>query len=128
MLHNKFWQAFFALAPLIVFFIAIVGYLFFIFSVLGDLEAMESSQGNPSAAFFAGIGTFVLLIFLAVFISLASLIFYIMHAVQNTNLKENNLLLVWILLFIFVGGIGKLMYWILEILNKRKPANLSHLP
>ena len=119
MLHNRFWQAFFALAPIIIFSIAIFGYFIFIFSILGDLQDLKESQGPPMAL-LKGIGTFFILIMLTIFISLGSLVFYIVHAVQNPNLKENNLLLVWILIFVFVGGIGQLIYWIIEILNKRE--------
>ncbi len=46
----------------------------------------------------------------------------IVHATQNPNLKENNMLIVWILLFVFVSGIGQLVYWIVEIIGKRKTA------
>ena len=119
MLHNKFWQAFFALAPILIFIIAIIGYMVFVFSLLGNIEQLENSGNVPASYILGSIGTFFVVILLVIFIALSSLIFYIMHAVQNPNLKENNLLLVWILLFIFVGGIGKLMYWIIEIVGKR---------
>lgn len=121
MIHNRFWQAFFALAPIITLFIAIsfyIGSLLYLFTHMPELE----SSTDVSASFFLGnIGIFILFIFLAVFISLGSLVFYIVHAVQNPNLKENNLLLVWILLFVFVSGIGQLIYWIIEIVNKKTP-------
>ena len=121
MLHNRFWQAFFALAPIITILIAIsfyIGSLLYLFTHMPELE----SSTDVSASFFLGnIGIFILFIFLADFISLGSLVFYIVHAVQNPNLKENNLLLVWILLFVFVSGIGQLIYWIIEIVNKKTP-------
>lgn len=119
MLHNKFWQGFFALAPIITVVLAIVAYIFFIFTIFGQISELERSGGPPDF-FLQGMGAFIILIFAAVFLALGSLIFYIMHAVQNPNLKENNLLIVWILLFIFVGGIGQLVYWIVEILNKNQ--------
>lgn len=124
MINSKFWQAFFALAPIIIFIVAFFGYLFFIFSILGNLREFEDADGPPMEL-LAGIGTFIITILFAVIISLGSLIFYIVHAVQNPNLRENNLLLVWILLFIFANGIGQLIYWIIEIVNKRQQ-NLVH--
>lgn len=124
MLHNKFWQAFFALAPMLLFFVAIIGYFIFIFSIIGNIQEIENSQGPPTE-FLAGMGTFLILILFAVLISIGSLIFYIVHAVQNENLKESNLLIVWILLFVFVGGIGQLIYWIVEIVAKRKTVGAS---
>jgi hypothetical protein len=120
MLHNKFWQAFFALAPLACLFIALVGYLLFILTVVSQGPGWEMDPDHAPLAFFGGLGIFLLLIFLAVILSLSSLVFYIIHASQNPNLEQNNLLLIWILLFVFASGLGQLIYWIIEILNKRQ--------
>lgn len=120
MLHNKFWQGFFALAPLIMVFIMLIAHFLFFFSMIENIQEIESS-GNASASLILGDMTrFLVLILLVILLSFSSLIFYILHAVQNENLKENDLLIVWMLLFIFVGGIGQLVYWIIEILAKRK--------
>ena len=119
MLHNKFWQGFFALAPIILFFVAFIGYFIFIFSMIMEMPELKNS-GEPPMALFAGIGAFFLFMIIAMLLGIGSLIFYIVHATQNPNLKENNMLIVWILLFVFVGGIGQLIYWLVEIVSKRK--------
>ncbi|MGB5692734.1 MAG: hypothetical protein WBM43_09035 [Flavobacteriaceae bacterium] len=119
MLHNKFWQAFFALTPLIIFFLFFIGYAVFLITLFHQVPEFEADQDKVPFAVFGGLGTFFFMLFLAIFLSLASLVFYIVHAVQNPNLQGNNLLLVWIILFIFVGGISQLLYWIIEIVNKR---------
>lgn len=123
MLQNKFWQAFFALIPLIIFFLFFIGYAVFLITLFNQVPELEADPDKVPFAVFGGLGTFFFLIFLAIFLSLASLVFYIVHAVQNPNLKGNNLLVVWILLFIFVGGISQLLYWIIEIVNKRNEAD-----
>lgn len=120
MLHNKFWQAFFALAPILMLVLFFIGYFVFLFSLFSSLPELETTEGLPPSEFFGSLGFFLLMVFLAVLISFGSLVFYIVHAVQNPNLKENNLLLVWILLFVFVNGIGQLIYWVVEIVNKRE--------
>ena len=119
MLHSKFWQAFFALVPFFIFFIIFCGYAVFMIFMFGQAPDMGADPDRIPYAFLGGLGTFVFLLFLAIFLSLASLVFYIVHAVQNPNLRDNNLLIVWIILFIFVGGISQLLYWIIEIVNKR---------
>lgn len=120
MLHNKFWQAFFALAPIIIGILSVGYYLYFVFDLVTDIEAAKAAGNEPSAQMILGnIAWFMGFIILIILISLGSLIFYIVHAVQNPNLKGNNLLIVWILLFILVGGIGQLIYWIVEIIGKR---------
>ncbi len=126
MIHHKFWQAFFALAPLICLFIALAGYFIFLFSMLSHLPEWEPGGGEPPLVFFGGLGIFLFLILFVALLSLASLVFYIVHAAQNPNLKQNNLLVVWILLFIFANGLGQLVYWIIEILNKRNPPAKTH--
>ncbi len=126
MLHSRFWQGFFALAPLIVIFVALIGYLFFVFRLVTHMPEIEASGGDVSPSFILGnVGMFMIMVIFAVLLSLGSLIFYIVHAVQNPNLKDNNLLVVWVLLFVFVSGIGQLIYWIVEILGKSRDQSVS---
>ena len=116
MLQSKFWQAFFALAPLVSLLLMFVGYGIFLFSILSNLP--QGGEPDPSTV-FGSLGVFLIIILLMVLISLGSMVFYIVHAANNPNLRGNNLLLVWILLFIFASGIGQLIYWIVEILSKK---------
>ena len=115
MLQSKFWQAFFALAPLISLVLIFMGYGIFVYRILSDLP--RGGEPDPSVV-LGNIGFFMVIVFVVVLVSLASLVFYIVHAANNRNLRENNLLLIWILLFIFASGIGQLIYWIVEILSK----------
>lgn len=124
MIQNKFWQGFFALTPLLGAVIIVSAYLFFLFSVLGNLDTFKASDNLPSS-FLGSLGLILGVILLWMLVSLGSLIFYIIHAAKNPNLSTNNLLLVWILVFIFANGIGQLIYWILEILNKKEPIETS---
>ncbi len=120
MLNSKFWQAFFALTPIIVFFGFFIVYFLFIFSIFSNIEDFEANGNISTSLIFGNIVWFFVFIILTILISFGSLIFYIVHAVQNPNLKENNLLVVWVLLFVFVSGIGQLIYWLVEIVGKRK--------
>ena len=127
MLHSKFWQAFFALAPIIIGFLSIGYYIYFVIDLVTDIQAVEATGAEPSPEMILGnVGWFLGFIMVIVLISLSSLIFYIVHAVQNPNLKGNSLLIVWVLLFIFVGGIGQLVYWLVEIVSKRNGPLPSH--
>ena len=127
MLHSKFWQAFFALAPIIIGFLSIGYYIYFVIDLVTDIQAVEATGAEPSPEMILGnVGWFLGFIMVIVLISLSSLIFYIVHAVQNPNFKGNSLLIVWVLLFIFVGGIGQLVYWLVEIVSKRNGPLPSH--
>ena len=119
MIHNKYWQAFFALSPIIILFIMMLGYFIFIFSILNNIPELEQAQDNPPELILEWIGSFMIVIFLVVLLSISSLVFFIVHAVQNPNLKQGHMLLLWILVFIFVSGLGQLIYWLVEIVSKR---------
>ncbi|MCE2611776.1 hypothetical protein LVD13_02250 [Flavobacteriaceae bacterium D16] len=125
MIHNKSWQAFFALSPIIIFFIIMLGYFAFLFSILSNIPELERSHDGPPEFIFGWLGIFMVVLFLVILLSIASLVFYIVHAVQNPNLKKNNLLLLWILLFVFVSGLGQLIYWLVEIVAKRNEPSLE---
>jgi len=97
-----------------------------VLDLVSDIQAVEAMGREPDAAMILGnVAWFIGFILLIVLISLSSLIFYIVHAVQNPNLKGNNLLIVWILLFIFFSGIGQLIYWIVEIISKKTASPTS---
>ena len=116
MLKSRFWQAFFALAPIISLILMVIGYAFFLFALLTSINQGEEHP-NP-VAIFGGIGVLVTVIFLVFLVSMGSLVFYIVHAAYNPNLRRNNLLILWILLFLFASGLGQFIYWIVEIVNK----------
>lgn len=119
MLHNKFWQAFFALTPLVIGILSILGYIYFVFTLVTDIEAAEATGEVQASMILGNVAWFMGFVMLVVLVCMSSLIFYIVHAVQNPNLKGNNLLIVWIILFFFFSGIGQLIYWIVEIIGKR---------
>ena len=119
MLNKNSLQTFLAIAPVIMFVLLFAGYFVFIFSFLFQIETLENSgQDAPPMAFFAGFGVFFVLIMLTVLLSLFSLIYYIIHAAKNPNLEENNMRIVWILILLFISGIGQLIYWYVEIKTK----------
>lgn len=126
MLQSKFWQGFFAIAPIAMLFLGMIAYFLFLFFILNNIDELDHGSGNDSASLILGnVGAFVLFILVAICLSLGSLVFYIVHAANNPNLRENNMLLIWILLFIFANGIGQLIYWIVEIINKRAQQTLK---
>lgn len=126
MVHNRFWQAFFAIVPLVLLLAAIIGYIIFILQIFAAEGNDLGDSGFLSASYILE-NMFLIFLFImgSILVYLGSLVFYIVHAVLNPNLKENNLLLVWILLFVFVNGIGQLIYWCIEIVGKRKRITLN---
>ena len=125
MLQNKFWQGFFALAPIVMLFVVLFAYFMFLFFVFNNIDTLENSEDYSASLILGNLSIFLVFIFFMVLISLGSLVYYIVHAANNPNLRENNMLLIWILLFVFANGIGQLIYWIIEIVNKRSKEQIT---
>ena len=131
MLNNKSLQAFLAIGPMVIFGLLFISYFAFfiaIFAQASIFEEMGAARNTaPPAGLFLGFGVFFVLIMLAVFLSLFSLVYFIIHAVKNPNLEgeNSNMRIVWVLIMAFIGGIGQLIYWIVEIKSKQ-PRPIIH--
>lgn len=121
MLNNSKLQAFLAIAPVALLAIIFIGYFVFFFSIITMTSNVNFEENAAHLGFMTGFGVLFVLIMLTVLLSLFSLIFFILHAAKNPNLAENNgnMRLVWILIMVFVSGIGQLIYWIAEIKTKK---------
>jgi uncharacterized membrane protein len=102
--------------------IGLVAYLVYFFSFfLANIENLQSNTGKPpSMEFFSGfIGVFVVLI-VTMLISIGVKIFDIIHPTKSNKNDKSNKVLIWVLLFIFVGMIPEIVYYFLEILPEKK--------
>jgi heme/copper-type cytochrome/quinol oxidase subunit 2 len=93
------------------------GYLVMFFSFFFKMFTMSfpnpSAPPDPEAFMTPFIGMFAML-FLMVLVTLAMLIYFIIH-INNNKKLDNNEKLIWILIIIFVGMIGKPIYWYMKI-------------
>ncbi|MFM7017456.1 hypothetical protein [Flavobacterium sp.] len=102
--------------------IGILAYLIYLFSFFfANIENLENQTGEtPSIDFFKNIiGAFAILI-LSVIISIGIKIFDIIHLTKSNKNDYGNKILMWILLFIFVGVISEIVYYFIEILPEKK--------
>jgi len=114
MFNNKFLQRFVALSPLIFVFLMILSYIFFM-----GITLVGASHPPKSEFFYIGLGVFVITVILASIVSIFSLVFYVIHALKNPNLEQNNSKIPWILVIVLVNGLGTLIYWIAEVEFKK---------
>jgi hypothetical protein len=76
-----------------------------------------SEQGEPDAKdIIAGVVSFIVPVIALSLLSLALLIFYIVHAVGNKKIEPIEQVM-WVLLFIFFGIIAFPIYWLMRIWN-----------
>lgn len=108
-----------------------VGFILAIFAFISAFTFISTNFDPVTTGAFptAFIGTFILIGLLSL-LSLGLLIYYIIHAINNKNLK-NEERIVWILLFIFIANIAFIIYWIMRIWNDKtpieKPNNAQYL-
>ena len=104
----------------IIHFLPIAGIiLYFIFFFSFFLDAMAVAQhhpddSNPSVFFRGFIGMFVILI-ITILVSIGIKVFDIIHLVKSNRNDTGNKVIMWVLLIIFTGSIGELIYFFLEI-------------
>lgn len=119
MLHSKFWQGFFAIVPLLALFAMLGAYFFFVYDLIVSAEAWEASGQDPTASeVFSMMTPFFIGIIILSILSLGSFVFYLAHAIQNPNLKSD-MRVIYIVLFVIMGGISQLVYWLVECQGKR---------
>jgi heme/copper-type cytochrome/quinol oxidase subunit 4 len=66
---------------------------------------------------------FIILIIVMALVSLGIKIYYIVHANQNTE-SDTNKKVMWTLLLIFVGTVGSIVYYFVEIIPT-KPKEIT---
>ncbi len=94
---------------LVGYFILFFSFFFQLFMNMGD----GSKMADPGAFMVQFMGMFALL-FLISILTLGLLIYFIVH-INNNKKLDNNEKLIWILVIIFVGMIGKPVYWYMKI-------------
>lgn len=109
----------------ILHFLPIVGlifYLIYFFSFfINTIGTIENQPKNEfPVEFFKGFFIAFVIIIITVMISIGIKIFDIIHVVKNNKNDKGNKVLIWVLLFIFAGSIGEIVYFFLEILPEKK--------
>lgn len=87
-----------------------------VFQFIIEMIALDK-RGDPEAAdVLLAIVSFIVPIIMLSLLSIALLIFYIIHAISNKKLERIEQL-VWVLLFVFFGIIAFPVYWLMRIWN-----------
>lgn len=97
--------------PILFIIIYFVGF----FTVLiTQIPELEQNTGEIPTTFLSSIFGLLLFLILAGIIKLGLTIYYIIHASENPK-NDSNKKIMWILILIFVGTIGNVVYYFLEI-------------
>lgn len=97
--------------PILFIIIYFVGF----FTVLiTQIPELEQNTGEIPTTFLSSIFGLLLFLILAGIIKLGLTIYYIIHASENPK-NDSNKKIMWILILIFFGTIGNVVYYFLEI-------------
>ena len=91
--------------------------LYEIFSfVIETVKASESGDPKP-ADILLGVLAFITPVIMLSILTLALLIFYIVHTIGNKSIDSTERI-IWILIFIFFGVIAFPIYWFMRLWNE----------
>lgn len=115
---KKIIIGFLTILPL-AFFLA---YFMSIFSFVKNAQQMEQAGGMDNPEEVMGLlAPMFIFIGIAILISLGMLVFYIVDIVKNPRFQSpGNNKLIWILVVLFAGMLGKLIYFFVEIMPRKE--------
>ncbi len=109
---TKIWLGILTISSILFFIIYLVGF-FTIF--INHIPELESNTGEFPLDFFKSIIGIFSFLFLSLILKIGLMIYYVIHASNNTN-NDSSKKIMWILILVFVGFIGNIVYYFLEIL------------
>jgi len=112
----KIFTGILSIMPIILFGVYIIMFITSMISIVGNADHFED---DPFAIFSRFGAIFIALICFALF-ALADLIFFLIHAINNKALKDNERI-IWVLVFVFAGMIGYPIYWYMRIYKAELP-------
>jgi phospholipase D-like protein len=117
---NKLWLGILTFSPLVFLTIFII---WFVSIFINNIYILENSAGQPPIEIFRLMMTAFIFLALAIIVKLGLMIYYIIHVSDNQD-NDNNKKILWILIFVFVGTIGNIIYFFMEIVPS---SNTNHL-
>lgn len=117
LLDNKPVQTFMAVGPLVFFIVCFLGYVAFFVSAFSSMQVTHNLQ--PVINDEWNFNTLFILTLAGSVFFMISIVYFVLHAAQNSFLQTGNAHVMWILIIILLTGLGSFIYWLLEIRNKR---------
>ena len=108
---TKIWLAIFTFLPLALL-ILCFGFIFIIF--VDNIAELQHNHDKFPLEFLHSLFWFVFLLIIMAMVSLGIKIFYIVHLNNNEN-NATNKKVMWTLILIFIGLIGSIIYYFIEI-------------
>ncbi|MBC7848327.1 MAG: hypothetical protein H7Y31_01260 [Chitinophagaceae bacterium] len=116
---KKIFTGIFAFAPLVLFALYLVNFVRFFITAF---QRADSNHHIDDMMFrdFGGLAGIVITSILLGLLSLATLVYFLVHAINNQKLNRDERI-IWVLVFIFVGFLCFPVYWYMRIWNEPLP-------
>jgi hypothetical protein len=116
--NKKAWLGFLAFLPIVS---GIILFIYFFTGFLPEIIRLdELGEDSDPLHVLSTMAPFFVAIIIAGLMQLGLLIYFIIHAINNKQVKSEERI-IWILVFIFVSSIGFPIYWYLRIWKEPKP-------
>lgn len=116
---KKIWIGILSFLPLLISLVLII-YMITVFARMPFGDMQHNNGDVPPAWFLSNMFGMFIWIILSVFIHLGLMIYFIIHAINNTRVKSEERI-IWVLVFIFASSIGFPIYWGIRIWPEEKP-------
>ena len=108
---TKIWLGILTFIPLLFFAFFFVSF----FTVLiTQIPELENNNGEFPIVFLKSIFGSILFLIVAIIIKIGLMIYYVIHASDNIK-NDNTKKIMWILILVFIGTIGSILYYFMEI-------------
>ncbi len=108
---SKIWLGILTFLPIL--FIAFF-FISFFTVLITQIPELEKNSNEFPIEFLKSIFGAILFLILAIIIKIGLMIYYIIHASDNI-LNDNTKKIMWILILVFIGSIGSILYYFMEI-------------
>lgn len=107
--NSKIITGILSFLPLIMLFVVLIK----AFSMFPEFFYWDRHEPDPYIV-FSTLWPLIIISIIAAIIKLGALIFFIIHMLNNARVHTNERV-IWVLVFIFTGGVGYPIYWYMRI-------------
>ena len=121
---SKFWLGIFTFLPIVLMVVIFVFFFTAMFENIIEADRGYYDHDDFPVEFIHSMAWFVMVAVITGLISLGVRIFYIVHSVNNPD-NDTGKRVMWIVILVFVGLIGSVVYYFAEILPKKPEKQLT---
>ncbi len=110
--NQKILLGAFTLSPIIGMLLYVLTFL----SMFMTIASFDPASNEMPTTFFGTFGVAVVILLLTILVTIVLTVYYIIHIINNKTLNtENNEPLIWILIILFAGFVGQIIYFYMKI-------------